>query len=194
MFNRREFLGATSGLLLPLSGCITNAGSRSTVTSEPSPAACREMLKPLGKDYLVREGALAGFSISLVDDSIRLGDQLTARLRNTSETVRTTGNRWQFDIQRRTNGAWNSIYSIPETGYWTDIAIEHSPEGGYTWELTFTSDGLSPDESQPTYYVCEPVTAGTYRFVYWGITSEEESIDPSTEYALAREFSVANGN
>jgi len=116
----------------------------------------------------------------------------TAKLTNVSDEDNQTGNRRNYDIQYRGENGWRTTIGTESGAMWTDIGIEHPPGGGFTWEFTVSQDGFSDaTDHPPTYHVCAPVEAGTYRSVYWGITTPKEAAaDFETDHALGVEFTV----
>lgn len=206
--SRREILAlAAGGLSAATAGCFgRGTGSDSTTTSsttsatDPTPSgaspapSCRGRYTSFDPGWVVEgPGPLGGFELSLASDSIARGDTLTAELTNVSDDQQPTGNRKKYDVQYRGEDGWHTIFGTRnEHPAWTDEGIGHSSGHGFSWEFTFTRDGLSNAVAQtPTYYVCAPIEAGTYRFVYWGITPpKEEAENFETDYALGVEFTV----
>ena len=174
--NRRKYLTLAGGLVSPVSGCLGTASS------------CRVGRRRIDGGWTVERGPLAGFSLALSTDAVQRGGQLTARLRNVTDEEQHSGNRFEYDIQRRTDQGWDSVFHYPETSYWTDEAVVHAPGTGFTWDLTVSRDGLRRTTGQPEYIVCEPLATGPYRFVYWGLISEGESEE--NERALGVDFRV----
>lgn len=175
--NRREFLTASGGLLPALTCCL-GMGSQS----------CGGDLTQIDHELTIEREQLAGFTLTLSKESVARGGQIMARLRNVTDEDQSSGNRYKYDIQRQTAAGWRSIFQIPKTSYWTDEGLIHPPDTGLTWNLRLTQNDLERTDGQPDYYVCEPVVAGTYRFVYWGITPEQEA--QGNEYALGSIFVV----
>jgi len=118
---------------------------------------------------------------------------LTVSLRNVTSKTLYTGNIGKYDVQYRTEDGWHTTFGKKDHVYWTDEAIEHEPRQGFTWQFPFTHDGISQVVDNPGYGTCTELEAGTYRFVYWGITTEqEENEDYETDYALGVPFTVTD--
>jgi len=113
-------------------------------------------------------------------------------LENTNDAERTTGNKRKYDIQRRTDDGWQSVYWVPETYGYNDVGIMHPPGSGFTWEFPFSREGLEQSTQFNTpYSICEPIVPGEYRFVYWGVASEAERESGfETESAIGIQFTV----
>lgn len=195
---RRSVLGATGCLLMTLSGCSSRLSassdtdtrtSSSTATGTPT-APCERELKHITTEWTVETGTLEGFELAVSEESVPLGGTITVRLTNTTDEERNSGIESKYDVQRRTDAGWRSVFRYEGPG-WEDLAVGHDPGEGYRWELTLTEDGLSrprEDELGPAYYVCDPLDPGTYRFLYFGISS------PSTKQsALGIQFTVTGG-
>lgn len=218
---RRDILGlTTTGLSLGLAGCsltgtippsdtpATSSTDTTQTTDTPStstprqngrasPApSCRDGYSSLDPGWVVEgPGPLGGFDLTLEPNSIAHGDTITATLENVTDEQQTTGYRKKYDIQYHGERGWHTIFGTEEEtrAVWHDIGITHQPGEGFTWELTVTQDGLSGAiDGKPTYHVCMPLKAGTYRFVYWGVTSQKEvQNNYETEYALGVTFTVS---
>lgn len=174
--NRRKYLALAGGFATAVSGCLGSA------------SACRSGRKRIDGEWTVERGPLAGFSLTLSTDSVARGGTITARLRNVTDENQLTGNRYDYDVQRRTDQGWRSIFHFPQTSYWTGEAVGHDPGTGFTWNLTVSKDGLQRTEGQPEYFVCEPLELGTYRFVYSGLIADD--VSDGNEVALGAEFRV----
>jgi hypothetical protein len=112
-------------------------------------------------------------------------------LRNVTDSTQSTGNRRKFDVQYRGSDGWHTIFGKKDDSFLNDIGIEHEPNQGFTWEFPVTRDGLSSLTGH--YGVCTPINPGTYRFVYWGITTEQEKKeDYETDYAIGTSFTVSD--
>ncbi|QLG63726.1 hypothetical protein [Halorarum salinum] len=192
--NRRTILGTTGGLLMTLSGCSdrlsassdTDTRTSSTATGTPTTPCDRE-LKHITTERTVETGTLEGFELTLSEGSVPLAGTLTVRLTNTTDEERDSGIKSKYDVQRRTDAGWRSVFRYDGPG-WEDLAVGHDPGEGYRWELTLTEDGLTrprEEELGPAYYVCDPIEAGVYRFLYFGISSPS-----ARRSALGREFTV----
>lgn len=135
-------------------------------------------------------GPLAGFDLTTTQ-SLTVGQRFTATLQNVTSANQHTGNKHKYDIQIRAADGWHTIFGLQDHAGWTDEAIGHKPNQGFTWPFPFTTEGLTDLVENSPYRVCGPVTSGTYRFVYWGITTEQEANeDYETDYALGVPFTV----
>lgn len=156
------------------------------------PLACDGSLQRLSYPTIdeLRYGAFSGFNLTISEKPVALGEMVTFRLENTSDTTQTTGNKQKFDIQRHTDNGWQSIYWAPENYAYTAVGILHRPGEGFTWRFPFTPDGLEQSTQFNTpYSVCGPLPPGEYQFVYWGVFPERHS-NPQTEYAIGVRFTV----
>lgn len=149
---------------------------------------------PIDPGWVVAgRGPLGGFDLTLNRRELDIGDTLTPTLTNVTDREQSTGNRKKYDIQYRGADGWHSIFGTDGIVPWTDEGVGHQPGTGFTWELTFTQDGLTEAvDHGPAYYVCSPLEPGTYRFVFWGITTDRERReDFETDYALGVPFTVS---
>jgi len=174
--------------------------TRTTKTTEPTndipvwePPACDEGVHRLSSPIdEVRYGSLGGFTLTTSADTIVSGETISFRLENTADAEKTTGNKRKYDIQRRTDDAWRSVYWVPEKYGYNDVGVVHPPGTGFTWEFPLTRDGLEqPTQFNTPYSVCEPLVPGEYRLVYWGVTADvERGSDFETESAIGVRFTV----
>jgi hypothetical protein len=127
--------------------------------------------------------------LTVSEEPVPLGGTLTVRLTNTTDEEQCTAIKADYDIQRETATAWQSI--IRYEGHVDGVAICHKPGEGYRWELTLAREGftrLREDREYkvgPDYYVCDPLQPGTYRFLYLGILMRT-----ATDYALGVQFTI----
>ena len=129
--------------------------------------------------------------MSLDTRSIALGDTLTAHVLNVTDEPQETGVKKKYDIQYQGESGWHSIFGTKmDQVFYNDLAYRHGLGEGLTWELPFTPDGLtgSSENTAAKYYVCDTLKPGTYRFVYWGITSEKLE---NRGYGIGRPFTVS---
>lgn len=138
----------------------------------------------------VRYESLGGFELTTSKTTVSIGNSIMFRLKNTSESRHTTGNKQKYDVQRHTDDGWRSIYFASGPVMYTDEGIMHPPDAGFTWEFTLSQEGLQ-HANQSNYSVCEDLSPGDYRFVYWGvIPPQEEASDFKDEYAISVRFTV----
>lgn len=165
--------------------------------ANPAPT-CTEGYESLEPWWVVEgPGPLAGFKLRVDREEYAKGDELTAELRNVTESEQGAGNKHKYDIQYRATDGWHTIFGTPanESFAWTDEGYLIQPGDGWTWRFTLTQAGLSEGEdSGQSYHACQPVKPGTYRFVFWGVTTEQEREEGfETDYALGVPFKVESG-
>lgn len=138
----------------------------------------------------VRYESLGGFKLTTDKTTVSMGNTITIRLKNTSESRKTTGNKQKYDVQRQTDDGWRSIYFTSGPIMYTSEGIMHPPDAGFTWEFALSQE--EPQHAnQSNYSVCEDLSPGDYRFVYWGvIPPQEEASDFEDEYAISVRFTV----
>lgn len=195
--NRRGFIGLVAGIESSLAGCLSWAslGDEPTESPDQSPPAtptltgpCQRDLGRITTEFTVEDGPFGGFGLTLSKESVRRGGTITARVWNVTLGEQTAGNKTLFDIQRRTTDGWQSIFRI-EDAVWTAEAPIHLPREGFTWTVRLTRHGLTRiHDGGPNYFVCEPLSTGTYRFVFFGVT--KEGARAQTNYALGEAFTV----
>lgn len=209
----------TAGAGLSLTGCLSTetrsngdtADSTRTSTNTPedqthtdtpvedgeasAPPSCPSEYTPLEPSWVVEgPGPLGGFDLSLDTREIQRGDTLNATLTNVTNEEHSSGIKQKYDIQYQSESGWHTIFGTEEDyAVYLDLAIAHPPGEGFSWQLEFTQEGLTDAVDDPvTYHVCTSLDPGTYRFVYWGITTEREAQnDYETDYALGVPFSVS---
>jgi hypothetical protein len=206
--SRRNLLGLSAlGFSTALAGCIqsdvttdTSTPSQTTTSTmsiedgHAGPANfCSGEYSSFNPLWVVQDSSqLAGFDLTLDPRTLTFGDMLRVSLRNVTDDTLYSGNIGKYDVQYRGSDGWHTIFGKIDHLSWTDEAILHKPNHGFTWEFPFTQDGLS-NVVDNGYGVCAPLNPGTYRFVYWGITTErEENEDYETNYALGVPFTVTD--
>lgn len=213
-WSRRRVLGAVSAAgSVGLAGCPSGVPTGSPPSGTPTrsapstdvgeaddgPAApapsCPDGVESVDPRWVVAgPGPLDGFELRLDRDVYARGAELTVRLRNVAEGERTSGVAAKYDLQYRAADGWHTILGTDADGAVVipDLGILHEPGEGFTWRFPLTRAGVSRETDRgPTYHACQPVRAGTYRFVYWGIVTERErEEDFATEYALGVAFDV----
>lgn len=199
-----------------MAGCQSFRGSDSTTVTEsstttttPTASATSETTKTtttrqpcenggeLVEDFVVKYNTLGGFDLTTTKERIAVGDQITFRLENVTDEDKVSGVKSKYTIHRKTAKGWRDIFYAPDSegiyGY-HDLGMNHPPGDGFTWELTFNQSGLAHDieGGMGSLDVCTPLQSGTYRFVYWGVSGEQE-IESEKEYALGIRFTVFEG-
>lgn len=202
-WSRREFLhaGAVASAVC-LAGCQVGAQPETPTHTEPvgdgsaSPAPnCPHGYRSIEPWWVVvGPGPLGGFELDLDQQSYERGEKLVAELRNVTDTERLSGAQTKYDIQFKAAHGWQTVIGVPEDGHypWPAIGIAHQPGEGFTWQINLTQEGISGDsDPAESYRACGPMAPGTYRFIYWGITSERErEEDFETDYALGVPFTL----
>lgn len=145
-----------------------------------------------------------GGTFELVADpeTVALSEELSVTLRfvgdDGDEDGAMTGNDEKFTVERETDDGWTSIYRLPEYYGWNDIGITKPdlspPATWFEWSFELTRERMEHStELNTPYAVCDPLEPGTYRFVYWGVTTPaERESDWETEYAIGVEFQVTD--
>jgi hypothetical protein len=201
--SRRQTLRASAGLAAALAGCLgstadpggstTTDDPPATTTTKPTEAGeCGDGYDPLPQAFdVVEYGSLAGFELSVEPETVPVNGEFEVHLRNASGEERTTGNRRKFDVQRDTGNGWATIYGAEGRVFWTDEGIPHAPGEGFTWQFGASPSGMTGENTNPPFAVCDPVAPGSYRFVYWGLTPPaERDSDSETEHAVGVRFEV----
>ncbi|NLV14002.1 hypothetical protein [Haloarcula argentinensis] len=208
---RRTVLATASTALFSLAGCSqlsasqtpsqtdtkTTARASNTGTHDgqagPAPS-CPDGYSTFDPNWVVEgSGPLAGFNLTADQREIAFGDTLTVSLRNVTNSTQTTGDRGKFDVQYQGSDGWQTIFGSKNDLAWNLIGIKHKPAQGFSWQFPFTQDGLSNIRNSDVFAVCASLTPGTYRFIYWGITTDrEEQEDNKTDYALGVPFTVTD--
>lgn len=189
--NRRQFVGVGASAMA--GGCLGSQsfGAPQTDTSTAVSSdtdSCKSERKRIDQFWTVTSGPIGGFTLSSTPRSLQRGDSLTVNLTNVTEKEQTSGNKSKYDIQYKHGEGWHSIFWKDRYETWTSEAIIHDPDSGFEWNLQTDKKGLTKSRrGGPDYYVCEELPFGKYRFVYWGIPSEE---DQDTDLALSRQFSL----
>jgi len=184
---RRNYLSVFCGLSIGLSGCLAITGEQDqTESPQEDQDGCQSQYMHVRQTYQVRKVPTNGFNLWLSPTEVALGGNITVRLENISGEEKQTGSKHKFDIQRKEEEEWSSIYWMGERDYWTDELITHSPSTGFHWNLTINRDSLSTTDTRPKYMVCRPLELGRYRFVYWGVPQTNDG----DKLAIGKEFSV----
>ncbi|WP_232686610.1 hypothetical protein [Halobacterium zhouii] len=175
---RREFVAA-AGASTALAGCASLPALSGSQDCERTEIVDTAEL-----------GRFGGFSMTASPETVAKGEEITIRMENATESDQITGNRHKFTIHEQADSGWQSVYATTEHMGWPDIAFEHEPREGFTWTVTASKPGFSSAPNNLN--ACATVTPGTYRFVYWGVSSNDENT--SNEEAadgVGVEFTVA---
>lgn len=115
--------------------------------------------------------------------------KVAVTLRNEAEDYSSfTESRKLYDIQERAGDAWRSIYCVTSDRDWGSDWVEHEPGSGFTWKIHTGEEGTNEREGMR---IREPITSGTYRFVYFGLIEPElQGSENADEQAIAVQFDV----
>lgn len=208
---RRAFVVWTSGVLSVLAGCQTGAPSDSAATvskatstrktqssrtrSEDPTTPNNRQLDNVCRDedptvdrfdsWDVRYGTAFGFELTVTQKRLHHDEPLTVELRNINENSKATGVKNKFDIEYQTDSLgseWRSIYRFSDNLGFSDDVVSHEPGEGFVWKVRTTAEGM---KYRQDFHVCDPLSTGQYRFIYWGIGDPDE--------ALAIRFEIIDG-
>lgn len=191
--DRRRALTLIAGMGLPLTGCLEGAPSdpstgRSTTPPPTDERATTSSADPECEgakrmDYLVDSvvyDTLAGFTLRITEDTVTKGEPIHVTLENATDSDQASGVKDKYDIQRQAGDNWHSIFWGDDANSqhegWHDVGITHPPGEGFTWELPVTRNGLGREIDEGVGYlaVCNPLSPGMYRFVFWGLNSDQQ--------------------
>ncbi|NEU55293.1 hypothetical protein [Halorussus sp. MSC15.2] len=175
---------ASASIGLPTAGCLggeQGSPDRTLTTTTDCPPkdapapTCGGDFERVGAytEGDVRLGTGAGFELTAEPATVALGDCLTVRLTNRSEEEQMTGIEEKYSIQRRTPDGWRSVLFAASAAY-EDLGINHPPGTGFVWRRRLSQSGLSVEGDR--HAACEPLRAGTYRFLYWGVGDEFDAL------------------
>lgn len=202
---RRALLRTLGGTLAAgIAGCTGSPRTRqaTTIPTSARPAERPETDQPcknggeLVGEIVVEYGTLAGFDLKATKATVAQGETVGFRLENVTNEEQLSGNKSKYTIHRETTAGWRDIfYRAPDseqTLAYHDDAVSQPPGEGFRWGLEFSTSGLEHDieNGLGSRAVCEPLPSGTYRFVYWGITTDEEIEGSENEYALGVQFEM----
>jgi len=179
----RSTLLASVGFLPAVSGCTGEFNGGNTQPDEQADRNCEDADRWSGsynRDKITSRTS-GGFVVSASTDTIEIGEKITFRLANETNEVRETGGSAQFNIERKRDEAWNGVFT--EGGPFDAALTMHEPGDGFDWMLTFSENEIEGTRKP----LCGSLEAGTYRFVYFGISVEEA--DP-----VAVTFTVQKNN
>ncbi|ADE01750.1 uncharacterized protein HVO_A0242 (plasmid) [Haloferax volcanii DS2] len=170
--NRRKLLLSLGATSLAFPGCLgkqTLNGTDDESSSDPNNTS-KSMCDDLNRLQITCEGPEnSAFDLSIPRSPSSIGEELQVQMTNSTEKTKYSGNRFKYDIQKKTDQRWQSIFWVHARPAWSDEAVEHKPGAGFTWEFEFTQGGLSrQNDTNPDYYVCNSLSEGRYRFVYFG--------------------------
>lgn len=167
---------ASAPVGLSTAGCLgtEETADRTLTTARGCPPAdasaptCGEEFQRVSAytDGDVRLGTGAGFEVTATPTRLALGDCVTFRLTNRSDEEQMTGIKEKYDIHRQTDDGWQSVLFTEWRAY-EDLGVSRRPGEGFVWRRRLSRGGLSVEGDK--HVACEPLRAGTYRFVYWGV-------------------------
>lgn len=136
-------------------------------------------------------GPIGGFELFIRKAPATRGDVFEAEVLNVRQNRADIGIKGKFDVQYRGSTGWHSVLAADSA--WNDLAYRFEPGEGHTWKFPFTEEGIRDASERPEYLVCDELSAGEYRFVYWGVTGRREVNENfSTDYALGRSFELSS--
>jgi hypothetical protein len=180
-----------------LGGCLgrlestTGESERSDPNTNNIPTDCDSSYERIAVERPPVTNQLDGLVLTTGANQVQVGGDISVSFINNSESDTVSGTRSKYDIQRRTNTEWESIFWTQDEdmiGY-QDNLVSHSPGSGFSWEFTMAQNALSHEiqhgHGQRT--CCESLEPGSYRFVFFGKTTYDAA-DP--EVSLGAEFDV----
>lgn len=194
----RRALLATVGTTC-FSGCVdsfsaatsdetpTRTDTSTDIDSTPTPWSTVEDCEgyePVLPADSVHEGVVGGLSLTVDQASLAVGETLTVRLENTSSEEQKSGQKREYVVEQRGPDGWTSIFWAEEPADvgWYPGGVSHLPGQGYVWKLPVTESGL---DSAHDFRVCRSIEPGQYRFVYFGVVSDQNDAD-----AIGAQFTV----
>lgn len=120
-----------------------------------------------------------GFQIDATRKTTQIGSTVGIRVLNGSGNRVTVGDERHFDFQRDTDDGWQSVFRAEPPVSLGDTERAVADGESLTWRLRLTSAALTHrlGSDGSLLVCCDPLSAGTYRFVYWGIPSEPTGAD-----------------
>lgn len=120
-----------------------------------------------------------GFEIDATRKTTQIGSTVGIRVLNSSGSRVTVRDERHFDFQRDTDDGWQSVFRAEPPVSPGDTERSVADGESLTWRLRLTSAALThrlgPDGN--LLVCCDPLSAGAYRFVYWGIPTEPTRAD-----------------
>lgn len=129
-----------------------------------------------------------GLVVESEPDTITTGETITFTLRNVSDGVRNVGPASQYAFQGETTTegetVWQDIFYEEDNRLHRAILLKSGPGEVYTWTFRLTADGqMELDGRSLPGYLCPPLSAGRYRFVYWGAKNRHRTV-PAAEFTV----------
>lgn len=177
------------------SGGPTETG-RPVVVSEEGRAApargCPPGADAFGPPWVVVDEPLRDLLLYAEPEQLAPGETVTIKLRNVATGARRTEDRTRFDLQRRGVDGWRTVFGIGPGEFSLESGVvSHSPGLAFTWTFPFTADGVAELGAEVGYALCDPLAAGQYRFVYWGVDpASDRPKAEGAEYAVGTRFTV----
>lgn len=193
--NRRDYLAAVAtGALASLSGCASSAAAveppgvrdRGTAGTERSDDDWRCIKEDPDRLYLVDGvGSVQGLTLETDRSTYERGDAMTVTLTNESDRTIDVGRKERYDVQRRVDGEWQSIF-YGRFGVRVFVGDSLPPGDEIQWELRLTAKALSRRD-RGTLMVCEPIQPGRYRFAHVGHDVDEDANAVATEFEVVED-------
>lgn len=188
--DRRQYLiTAGSGFIASISGCITGAVEPSSDTevalkssssrrqynrTEEMRSDCADTSRFESVNGVCYDRC-DGFTLKSSKNEYHTGERARFKILNNSNNIANTGSKNKYDIQKKNGQDWQSIYET-NNWVWTYVGIPHSPGEGFTWELKLDDSSLDRGVNEShSLRVCEPISPGKYRFVFFGLDSGKPS-------------------
>lgn len=129
-----------------------------------------------------------GLVVESEPDTITTGETITFTLRNLSDDLRNVGPASQYAFQGETptegETAWRDILYEEDYRPHSAILRKCGPGEVDTWTFRQTADAqLELDGRSLPGYLCPPLSAGRYRFVYLGLDGRYAEL-PAAEFAV----------
>ncbi|MEF8840192.1 MAG: hypothetical protein V5A62_01010 [Haloarculaceae archaeon] len=183
--SRRQVLqagGVVSGC--GMVGCLTSPGRRTG-------GGCSGGGRWAIRFRSIGHGSHEGFRLVADPEMVAFGDDITFCLRNVSEESLHVGTDGNYTIQKRHDDDWRNVFSTEAGMGWDGSAQRVDPnEVAFTWTFTVTETGFV----DARYELCNPLTVGEYRFVYWALPDRPpkatQGDSDSTHHAVARRFTI----
>lgn len=158
--DRRKFLATIGAGALPFAGCLAGGASDPSAnraetetptseTTETTPPAAQSCVNggEVVEEYEVSYDPFAGFDLTASKETVERGEQITFQLKNVTAGEKMTGVKSKYTIHRKTEAGWRDIFypaedSTGNPGY-NDLGVSQPAGEGFTWDLTFSEDGLA---------------------------------------------------
>ncbi len=177
---RREVIGLTGGVVLPItSGCLGENQEDTMADNCKSP-----IQDAVGTVSIVGESTDNLAIAANIQES-----RVEITIRNTTEDSSVyTESKELYDIQKKINGNWSSIFCVVSSRDWDRGMVEHKPRSGYQWNISTEGDYTDEREGID---LRESITDSNFRFIYFGLVEPElQGTDETDEKAISTQFSL----